>query len=104
MKLLQYLTILFLINIWGVPYGFCEEQKRNEKIYIQPNQIHIESNGIFIKLFDEWIMTDSLSVDVNGVYVDHSLRGERIHINWVCPKCSHENAWWRNSCEKCGYR
>lgn len=73
-----------------------------EKIYVQPDQIAITNEGIFIKHNNEWIPTGSIQYDASGLFISNT--SDEWSIRWFCPKCGHSNAAWRNTCENCGHR
>lgn len=109
MRHMQYLVLFFLVNILCVSQSFGDELRKmdtksqGEKIYVKPSQIHIESDGIFVNLSNQWIPTESIHLDSNGVYVT-SASSDRVSFSWTCPKCGHENSWYHNSCQVCGHR
>lgn len=73
-----------------------------EKIYVQPNQIAICQEGIFIQHNDEWIATEAVHYDASGIFVTHV--SDEWSRYWTCAKCGHNNSAWRNTCANCGYR
>ena len=82
-------SIFFLLlGLFTLSQGFCNER---EKIYIQPNQISIATDGIFVHLDNQWIPTETLHADANGIYITNDLRDERKWIDWICPHCKTIN-------------
>ncbi len=91
--------------------GFAHAQREDgtaatfvlcEKFYIQPNQINVTQDGIFILNEDIWIMTDAVHHDGSRLYI--SSLSEEWSFKWECPKCGYENGPFTRSCENCGYK
>jgi hypothetical protein len=83
MKSMQYFVLFLFVNIFCISQGYCEELE-NEKIYLQPDQIHIESDGIFVKLSDQWVKVESINLDANGLHVKGP-SSEAASFSWICP-------------------
>jgi hypothetical protein len=86
-------------------FGFCEEDKKIlkefkpcEKIHLNPNQICIEPNGIFVNVFEQWFRTDALYVDGEGIYFTNA-QTEDWSIYWKCPSCGHVNGPLDSRCQ-----
>lgn len=73
-----------------------------ERIDIHPEHIAITPEGIFFQLNDQWLVTDALHRDSRGLFVS-SVKSE-FSTSWNCPKCGHENSFWRRSCANCGHK
>ena len=73
-----------------------------EKFYVQPNQISMTQDGIFILNEDTWIMTDAIHHDGSRLYI--SSMSEEWSFSWECPICHHINGPFDKSCQECGYR
>lgn len=100
MKRVLCLMACFIFVVLGSTYG--HELTKSEKWYVQPNQIAITEEGIFISMDDEWINADAIHRDHTGLYITKA--EDEWSTKWECPKCHHSNSAWRNTCYNCGYR
>lgn len=75
-----------------------------QKIYVEPEQLAVSSEGIFMQLDEEWFHVGTLSSDSSGIFVqDWTL------VDYGCPdpenpcrncgKCIHKSY---NICPLCG--
>lgn len=72
------------------------------KRYIEPEQIAISSNKIFIKVEEDQIVeTLALHSDEKGFYVDDDDCDERSGYRWSCLICHFCNAFWDQCCLRC---
>jgi len=105
-KLLCQMTCLFFFIFNAVHADNIDthtpESTQFEKIYLQPDQVAITSDGIFFLQGDYWIMTDAIYNDNFGLFISRAKDEWSLH--WKCPKCGHENGAWRRSCANCGYK
>jgi hypothetical protein len=91
-----------LIVFCNLAFGQSEMlSNQYKKIYVQPEQITLTQDGIFVYLENQWISTDILQVDAEGIYVSQD---ERDWFHWKCPSCQYINSSVTDShCRKCGY-
>jgi len=98
---MKYIYLLIL-TLWGMSHGYClPVQYHQDKLYVQPNQITLSEEGIFVYLENAWHAAESVHADEQGIYIT-TLQDKT--WNWKCPKCGHNNSWLVNKCEKCGKR
>ena len=99
------LFCIFILNglfLWGNQENspcFLE----HEKTYINLDQIHIDQEGIFVQIDNEWIPTSGLYFDSSGMFVQ-SVEFRRNPSSWVCSSCGTSNLKYRKVCVKCGVR
>lgn len=86
-------------------HGFCEEGrkahnefKQCEKMYVNPDQVSIEPNGIFVNVQEKWFMAEALYADTNGIYFT-SASSSDWSIYWKCPYCGYINGPLDNRCQ-----
>lgn len=68
----------------------------NQKTYITPEQININSSGIFVFLQNEWIAAEKLESDESGIFVQ-----KEQFAPWYCQNCNRWTSGWF-VCEFCG--
>ena len=73
-----------------------------EKIYVQPDQVAITNEGIFLQLNEEWVPTEAIQYDASGIFVT-SISSEW-SFRWTCPKCGYENGPFSRKCGNCGHK
>lgn len=80
------------------------------KTYIQPDQISISENAIFVQIHDVIIQTESLSSDEQGIYFANAYDEDCGLMQWKCTKrldwppygpCNTCNWIWYNNCTFC---
>ncbi len=72
-----------------------------KKIYLQPEQITLTQDGIFVYIGNQWSSTDTLQSDAEGIYISQD---ERDWLQWKCPRCGYINSSVTDShCRKCGH-
>jgi hypothetical protein len=81
---MNYMRFFACVGIFFGAYGFCDCE---EKVYVQPNQISITPNAIFINILDRWFATETLCVDSGGVYVTSASKDGYAPLKWKCPYC-----------------
>ncbi|MGE5195903.1 MAG: hypothetical protein ACM3JI_01065 [Anaerolineae bacterium] len=74
-----------------------------EKTYVESEHLAITPEGIFVKIFEEWIMTPAIHFDEKGLYFDACLKDDLANFSWTCPECDYENSTFRRSCKQCGF-
>ncbi|MEN9654440.1 MAG: hypothetical protein RL235_552 [Chlamydiota bacterium] len=73
-----------------------KDVSKTRKIYVQPSQVQIENNHIFVQIHHQWVPTRSIHSDATGVYVEEYW-GEP----WLCGNCGlMTNGWF--ACQHCG--
>lgn len=77
-------------------YGNPVEESEQQKIYVQPAQIVIEVQGIFVHIESEWISVESIGIDSYGLYAKYSNPDLR---SWRCTRCNFINAYWDDYCQ-----
>ncbi len=98
--------ILFLFLLIGITCGYSAELPKfesSEKIYLQPEQISISENGIFVNIANAWFAIAAICHDAKGIYVDEARVGIE-YFTWECRYCHFVNPWYVNACQKCGKR
>jgi hypothetical protein len=101
MKSKRSFIFFLIIGFFSASQGFSYEQQginRSEKIYVQLNQVSLSENGIYVNLNNEWIPTEAIHLDTEGLYVTDNAIGD-----WKCPKCHHQNKWYHSHCQNCGH-
>lgn len=93
-----------LMVFFSIAHGFEKNlgASANQKIYVDPNQVTIAPEGIFVQLGNDWIATDAVYHDSSGCYI--SGVSNEWSFYWTCPECGHENSPFNRSCEECGYK
>ncbi len=71
-----------------------------EKLYLQPDQIAINEEGIFIQLGGEWMITNAIHRDGTGLYV--STAHDEGTFSWECRVCHRKNGPLDSKCPGCG--
>lgn len=110
MKCMHLFFVLSTLGIFSISQGFGNEtqsSKCREKIYVHSNQVSVSQNGIYVNVNNQWIPTDSLHTDAQGIYVmSDALVDEKKWgpMYWICPECGYQNSFTSNACENCGHR
>ena len=104
MKVFYFFCILilnttFLLGEQGNSPCFLKQ----EKTYVHLDQIHIDEEGIFVQIGNEWIPISGVYFDHSGLFIQNvELRGNP--SSWVCSNCGTSNLRYRKVCVKCGVR
>lgn len=93
MRYALFLAIFALLSPTAF-YGNPVEEP--QKIYVQPAQIVINDQGIFVYVENEWISAESISIDSYGMYAQCSNPDLR---TWRCTRCNFINAYWDDYCQ-----
>ncbi len=65
------------------------------KIYIDPQNVHFHENNIYVGVNQNWLQTDAIHADENGLYmVDY----------WMCEYCKYTGSKGLWTCDSCGRR
>lgn len=95
---LNFLMLVTSISL----YGECLNTSENEingKFYVSPGSVFVASDGIYVKLNDQFIAVKTISVDEHGVFaqdylekrITHCLRCQRTwNDKFDSPFCPHE--------------
>jgi len=89
---------LLIATVFALSYGDCAEERRLEsceKVYVQPGQISITGEGIFVYVSNEWLAAEALHADALGVYA-------KAKWMWICSVCGYENSCCKPVCQECG--
>lgn len=77
----------------------CKMEKTNiaqqSRVYVQPEQIHVNLEGIFVEIARTLYQVSQICQDEHGFFVPHA------EFWWKCPN-GHPNPPWRLSCQVCG--
>ena len=74
-----------------------------EKTYVLPEQITINSEGIFISFEDGVVLTPAIHTDQNGIYFTEVRNRRCDEEYWECGRCHYCNVWHYIFCRKCDY-
>ena len=74
------------------------QQSKQEKRYIDPNNIHFEQKEMYVQLDQNWVVANAVYTDTNGFYILETKGG------WNCGNCGKYNEGNNWTCEKCGKR
>ena len=108
MNYMRYFILCFVMGVFWSSQGVCGEwgginsTSRAERVYVQPHQILIEPNGIFVNISNQWFATESVSVDLEGIYVNNLAQEENVRLQWRCGKCGAINGPFDFRCQNCG--
>ena len=92
------IPLFYTLNVFAAP---CQDQKT----YVTPEQLNINSKGIFLNLDNQWIETNALFSDENGIYI-RSLSPQEMGCrkNYFpcrnCDRCVHAKYEICPHCEK----
>ncbi len=80
---------------------------KEDKIYIQPENIQILPNQIAVQIDEEILTPSALFSDTQGIYVLSSERRRRQGRcpdgYWECSECTGCTPWISPDCDWCGY-
>jgi len=65
-------------------------------MYIDPNNIRFDQKDIFVYLNQNWIKTNAIYSDENGLFIPVN--------DWICGVCHRENKRQMFECEYCHSR
>jgi hypothetical protein len=89
MKSTRSFIFFLIIGFFSASQGFSYEQQginRSEKIYVQLNQVLLSQNGIYVHLNNEWVPTEAIHLDTEGLYVTDNAIGD-----WKCPNTGRDS-------------
>ena len=84
-------SLCFFASLFG-------ENKTEDRIYLNKNQIAIDGNHLFVFIDNQWKPTEALFSDANGVYV----LGRKWYEPWDCAFCGATNPPHHLVCWNCG--
>lgn len=91
------LAILFSCKI----YAYSNEEIKFipcKNVYVDPNQIYMGVEGLFVNVHDTWIQTEGIHNDAQGYYFN-SARADEWSLKWTCPYCKTENGILNSYCK-----
>ena len=110
-KLLFMLLISFCVNCSAE----CDSSHAEihfitcPKTYVIPDQIDFHENGIFVRIHDFIIQTESLSTDAKGIFFENIKSNGCGPSQWKCKRrldrgmiCETCNWTWNFTCSYCG--
>jgi hypothetical protein len=65
------------------------------RVYVQPDQLHINTEGLFVEVTGNLYQVAQICQDEAGFYIPHA------EFWWKCPN-GHPNPPWRLICQVCG--
>lgn len=72
------------------------------KMYLNSDQITFLDSKIFVLIDGDWVQTDRIESDSDGIYLTNV---EKISAYWTCPHCHYSgNSPFSNYCKNCGKR
>lgn len=102
---MKKIAIIFLFFMSGFLSGKLLSDEPNEKIYISPDQVAIDSHSIAILMDEDTIPVLAIRHDDQGLYF---LKSEIFLIrspqSWICRNCGYDNDFWRERCLDCDHR
>ncbi|HEY2810996.1 MAG TPA: hypothetical protein VGJ00_06380 [Rhabdochlamydiaceae bacterium] len=90
----KIVTCLFCGIMAMMASGWAEAQ--SEKLYIAPENLHIEDQSLFVFAGDVWQQVSAVYSDANGLFIERMPDSE----TWYCRDCK---AWHRRG-EQCPQR
>jgi hypothetical protein len=91
MKLMSLLLLSSFVSLFG-------HDRTEDKIYLKENEIAIQNNQLHVFIENQWLPTQSLLSDANGIYV----LGGKWYEPWTCGHCGFTNPPLRLVCGNCG--
>lgn len=98
MRLLP-IVISSIVCLQSSLYAHFFEKPRNnaEKFYVNPENITLSGNGIYLKLRDgQSIPVRSIQADDSGLFVALDKQEETNYTTYICPGCGGIYYWWEN--------
>ncbi|CCB87192.1 putative uncharacterized protein [Parachlamydia acanthamoebae UV-7] len=97
MKKFGLLFILFNM----LAHFICAE----DKIYVDPDQVIFEKNGLFISVEGSILPINQLNHDEEGFYFcPEDINSIQSPKEWACLVCGHDNWFWKKRCAECNHR
>lgn len=92
------LYLLFLVLV----LGYSVHSLAEDKLYVNPEDVVIDQNGIFVNYEGNVISANNLTYDEKGIYLLFSDIAKLNELKaWICQNCFHPNMPWREECYKC---
>jgi hypothetical protein len=114
-RCLSTLPFLMFVALWissfaDSPCSECETRFIDcPKTYVTPDQIDIHENGIFVRVNDLIIQTQSLQTDTQGIFFTNAKKDDCGMYQWKCTRsdgrgmpCNTCNWDWNYTCSNCG--
>lgn len=89
--------IIFLVCLFSSSYFFAAESEESDKIYLNPGQIVVSENNIYLELDNQWVPVKAVLVDKRGVYT------KPCFLAWDCSSCGWPNNSRALVCANCGH-
>ncbi len=76
-RLLQFIALLlpffYMVNVYSgsSQKDLAKYLPHEQKIYILPGQLELNSEGIFVNCENQWFETDSLFADEKGIFIQN---------------------------------
>ena len=101
-KDLKWLPFGGFMKVWALFAILCfaslySHNKIEDRIYLDGSHIAINNNQLFVCIENQWMPTDALFSDANGVYV----LGRKWYEPWECSYCGAVNPPTRLVCWNC---
>jgi len=92
-------TFLFIISLFSLNNTFAQD-----KNYVNPKNVTIADNGIFVNLDGLMITVNDIAYDEQGMYISSENLNNEDKQAWICQNddCLTHNWSWRTTCYKCG--
>lgn len=90
---MKFLTVFLALFGFATLFG---KNKSEDKIYLNSDQIAIQNNQLFVFLENQWIPTNALFSNENGVYVE-----KKWYEPWECSYCQAVNPPTNLVCWRC---
>lgn len=94
------MTVLFFCLMTRAVFGIegdIKIQRVPEKLYIDPQTIQIVDNNIVVYFSNNWVATNAIHSDSNGVYI----QSDSFLGFWTCSRCGFVNPAWNFVCDNC---
>jgi hypothetical protein len=100
-RLLFFVVCLFAT--FSAQHVFSAANNEHQKVYVAPEQLKIDTDGIFIHFDEVWYKTDSLFSDGQGIYV-HARTEPEMGCRkgfFPCRNCDRCVKWYYDICPHC---
>ncbi len=74
-----------------------------EKTYVNPDQVQLSEQALFVNIGDVWVQPTAIQVDANGLFFNAYFNNVMPDEVWQC-KCRFWNKPWAEYCKNCGRR
>jgi len=77
----------------------CMPNERIEKIYLNPEDVIVEQECLYVVIEDHMIPATQINADEHGVFF--TVDCYQPMGTWMCPRCGYTNTWFDSSCNNC---